>query len=799
MLISLNWLREYVDISATPAQLAEDLTMLGLNVESLEHRPNPFDALRIGRVLTCKRHPNADKLSVCTVDIGEDAPRHIVCGAPNVRAGLEVAVIPAGASLPDGTEIKKGKLRGELSEGMICSEIELGLGEDASGIMELDFDVPAGTPLSAKFGEEDWLLDIEVTPNRPDQLGVLGVAREVAALYDTPLRLPATALPAGGETSLAPVPVTVEDTAGCPRYIARRLTGVTVGPSPEWLQARLLALGLRPINNVVDITNYVLFETGHPLHAFDAARLAGGEIRVRRARQGERLVTLDEKTLELCAEDLVIADARDPVALAGVMGGDASKVTDSTRELVLESAVFDPRSVRGARRRYDLSTDSSYRFERGTAFSTAALASARATQLFVELAGAVAADRPDDVAAAAPPTRTVALRPARANALLGTTLTAEDMAALLARFGLEARVAGDALETAIPDTRPDLELEVDLIEEVARLHGYNAVPRENRVRNTLYGARSEDERRVERLHRALTRLGCREVLTSTFMDPRQLDLLRVPADDPRRRTVTVLNPLVSFNETLRTSLLPGLLDVLRTNFHRGQEELRLYQLGRVYLARDGEALPDEPLRLALLLTGHAAPAHYSLPAAPTTLADLRGLALALAEDAGLILDVDYGAADPCYVPGASFQLKAQGSVLGQGGLLRASVLGDLKPKREVYVLEIDRPLAGALRQARYAPLPAFPAAGRDLALLVPDGVAWEQVESLLRRAGGKLLEDLALFDIYRGKGLPEGRASYAVRLSFRSAEGTLTDKQVDKVQQRILGELNKALKVELRS
>lgn len=799
MLISLNWLRDYVEVPVAAPRLAEDLTMLGLNVEGLTHRPNPFAALRIGRVLSTVRHPNADKLSVCAVDLGEGRPRQIVCGAPNVRAGLEVPVVPAGACLPDGTLIKEGKLRGERSEGMICSAIELGLGADASGIMELDFGAAPGTPLSAHFGEEDWLLEIEVTPNRPDQLGVYGIAREAAALYHLPLRAPDTGLPSGSTAAMPPVPVEIRDPDGCPRYIARRLRGVSVGPSPAWLQARLAAVGLRAINNVVDITNYVLYETGHPLHAFDAARLAEGRIVVRRAAAGERLVTLDEQELALTPEDLVIADAATPVALAGIMGGEASKVVESSAELILESAVFAPQRIRGSRRRHALSSESSYRFERGTAGSTAALASARATALLVALAGAQAALASDDCVAAPMPQRRVTLRPERANALMGTALSAGEIGDLLGRLELDAAPAGDALAVAVPDFRLDLNEEVDLIEEVARLVGYGAVPLENRVRNSLHGTLSAAERAEATLHALLVGQGCQEVLTSSFMDERHLDAMGLPEDDPRRCAVRLRNPLVSFNSVLRTSLLPGLLDVLLTNFHRGQEELRVYEIGRVYLARPEEPLPEEPRRLALLLAGHVAPAHWSLPAQPVALADLRGIVETIAARTQRPLVFRYAGADPYFVPGASFQVLDGERPVGQGGLLRPALLAELKQKREVFLLELQLGEEAPAPPARHAALPSFPASRRDLALLVPEGLRWEAIAACIAEAGGRLLERCELFDIYRGAGLPAGHAGYAVRLSFRSAEATLTDKQVDKQHERILAALNKTLRVGLRS
>jgi len=798
MLISLDWLRDYVDIDVDPAQLADDLTMLGLNVEGLEHRPNPFVDLRIGKVLTCEKHPNADKLSVCTVDIGEETPRDIVCGAPNVREGLEVAVIPAGACLPDGTPIKKGKIRGALSMGMICSAIELGLGSDADGIMELDYGSAPGTPLSEHFGEEDWIIDIEVTPNRPDQLGYLGIAREVAALYELELKLPETEIPADALAEMPPVNVEIVDGDGCPRYVARRLREVSVQGSPDWLCRRLEAIGLRPLNNVVDITNYVLFETGHPLHAFDAEKLEGGGIIVRRAEAKETTTTLDGKPITLDTADLVIADSRSTVAIAGVMGGEGSKVEESTRELVLESARFDPATVRATRRRHDLATDSSYRFERGASFDMAAFASARATRLLVEIAGAKASGGVEDCVAREPESPVIPLRVEKVNGLMGTNLSIDEIRALLARFQIPSLPDGLTLNVAVPEFRRDLLLEVDLIEEVARLYGYNSVPTENRVRNTLYGALNAEERAEERLHATLTGLGCQEVLTSSFMDERHLDDMGLADDDPRRSIVTLLNPLVSFNSKLRSSLLPGMLEVLKTNFHRGQEELRLYQFGRVYLRKEGEALPDEPSQLALLLTGHLNPAHWSSEDESLALSDLSGFASAIGRDLGDELSFDYGGTDAYYSGEQSFRVKIGDEVVGQGGLLKGSLLKDLKQKRDVFFLEFFRPL-GPGRRSSYRPLPPYPASRRDLALLVPDGARWENVRDCIVKSGGKWLESCELFDVYRGEGVDDGQSSCAVRLTFRSSDATLTDKQVDKQLRRVLDQLNKTLKIALRS
>ncbi|MCP4549113.1 MAG: phenylalanine--tRNA ligase subunit beta [bacterium] len=799
MLISLNWLREYVDFDVEPKQLAEDLTMIGLNVEGVEHQPNPFNDLRIGKVLTCEQHPNADRLSVCTVDIGEDEPRSIVCGAPNVKAGLEVPVIPAGGSMPDGTLIKKGKLRGVKSEGMICSGRELGISGDHDGIMALDYNAAPGTRLSQFHGSEDWVLDIEVTPNRPDQLGYLGVAREVAALYEGKLRLPAVAIADDSLADMPQIPVEIEDGEGCPRYIARRLRNVKVGPSPEWLCRRLESIGLRPINNVVDITNFVLFETGQPLHAFSAEKLAGGRIIVRRARQGETTITLEEKEVKLETGDVVIADEEKTVCIAGIMGSDNSRVADDCGEIVLESALFEPKSVRRTRSRLDISTDASYRFERGADFDMVAYASARTSALLAEVAGATVATSANDVIPVEPTPIVLELRLTKVNGLLGTSFSPEDVRDILTRLELKSEIKGESLLVDIPWFRRDLLIEVDLIEEVARLYGFDNIPSENRVSNLLHARLSPRERVIRRCHETLTGLGCQEVVTSSFMDEKSLDLMGIPESDERRQLVTLRNPLVSFNSMLRSSLLPGMLDVLKTNFHRGQDELRLYQIGRTYRRRDGEPLPAEREQVAALLTGHFSPNHWSVTDEELSLADIIGLVNGLTAAFRLDITLDFSDTDQFFVPGMSFKVLANGNSLGQGGLLKPSLLSDLKQKRDVFYLELMKLPAADLPGITCTPLPSYPASRRDLALMLPAHVQWRQVAEEVRKSGGKWLESFNLFDVYKGKGIPEGASSCAVRLVFRSNDGTLTDKQVDKQLKRMLGSLEHKLQVGLRS
>jgi len=803
MLISLNWLRDYVDIPESAGKLAEDLTMLGLNVEGVEHRANTLSEFVVGRVLECERHPDADKLSVCQVDVGDGGTRRIVCGTPNVRKGLSVAVILPGRQLPDGTVIKKSKLRGVKSDGMICSEVEMGLGDDSSGILEMETNAAPGTPLSELYGGERWVLNVEVTPNRPDQLGHLGVAREVAALYRRPLRMPSVEIAAERQYDGPLFPVELRDPQGCPRYVARYFEDVRIGSSPEWLRVRLEAVGLRPISNVVDITNYVLHETGHPLHAFDADNLAGGRIVVRRARPGERTVTLDGGEVELRENDLVIADSERPVAIAGVMGCLSSGVEEGTRRLVLESAYFDPSSIRRTRSAHDISTDSSYRFERGADVEMAEFASLRAAALILELAGGRLSRQATDAYPSPRPEKRVPLRLARLRGLLGLPIGREETADLLGRFQLESRPEGEDLSVLVPSFRRDLDEEIDLIEEVARLYGYDELPTGNRVSNRLYSVKSPEEKLEERLNAAMTALGFTEVMTSSFMDPRDLDRMRLASDDSRRSLVTVSNPLVSFNEKMRSSLLPGMLEVLRVNVHRGEDQLRVYQLGRVYLARSGEKLPDELRRIALLMAGDRHRPHWSEKSCSLAEGDLAGLIRTLGEALHLPVRLEFGSEEPYLNRARSLiALDARGGArLGEGGPLRASLVSDIKGLEKALYFELDfgRLLDAAAGQQVSEELPSFPALRRDLALLLPLDLRWEEVGRLLEKNGGKWLESQELFDVYSGSGIPEGTKSYAVRLKFRSKDATLTDEQVDRQIERILKALKESLNVILRS
>ncbi len=563
MKVSLNWLKRYVDIEEDTATLSHDLTMFGLNVESVEVTGGEYSGVVFGRVLECGRHPNADKLSVCKVDTGTGTPLSIVCGAPNVKAGLSVAVAVQGAVLKGGFKIKRTKLRGEVSEGMICSETELGIGEDASGIIELDIDLEPGTSLDGSLGSSDVILDIEVTPNRPDQLSHFGIAREIAALYMRDLREPELfELEPGYEFTIK-----TEDDGDCPRYSAAFVDEIQVGPSPRWMQDLLISAGVKPIYNIVDVTNFVLLEMGQPLHAFDRDMLGRDSIFVRRGKSGESMYTLDDIEREVGEDVLLITAGDTPVGVAGVMGGRDSEINDSTKRVLIESAWFDPRSVRRSSRELKLDSEASYRFERECDPGITVKALKRACSLIAE----IGAGKPEKMHAdylgnsdLIEP-RTVTLRTKQANRLMGTRLAADDLVELLSRLELGAREECKDVSVVIPTFRRDITVEVDLIEEVARLYGYDNIGRDEERRNSMFSRVSVDDMRNDELCDRLAARGFAEVITTSFMDPGDPGRFEWGEGDPRSRPVEISNPLTVAQSAMRTSLLPGMLRVIQRN------------------------------------------------------------------------------------------------------------------------------------------------------------------------------------------------------------------------------------------
>jgi phenylalanyl-tRNA synthetase beta chain len=799
MNISYRWIRALApSVTETPRELADRLGMLGAPVDELTDLGAGLGEVVIARVESVRPHPNADRLRVCEVAAGGAAVQ-VVCGAPNVEAGRYYPFAPVGATLPGGMTIGKAKLRGETSEGMLCSARELGLGRDHAGLMTLRGEWEPGTPLREQLGLDDARLLIDVTANRPDLLSHLGVARELAPGGAEAIRLEPFAADgeprlelrtADREAEAQGVRVRIEDPVGCPRYTAAVIRGVRVEPSPEWLATRLRAIGLRPINNVVDATNYVLFELGQPLHAFDLDTLEGREIRVREAAAGETIRTLDGLDRPLDREMLVIADARRPVAIAGVMGGEETEVSAGTTSVLLECARFDERRVRKTARKLGLSTDASYRFERGVDPDGQPRALRRVVDLILAVAGGAADAVGLDVHALPAERCVLVVRPARVERVLGVPLTGARIAELLRPIGFAVEEEeGGALRVEVPGYRPDVRREIDVIEEVARRHGYDAFPEELRAYRP--GTVPEDDSVAlhDRLHRLLEGRGFLEARTAGF----------APAADGR---VPLLNPLSAEESHLRDALVPGLLRRLEHNWAHGVRHVRLHEIGAVFLPASGGGLPGEEVRLAAVFTGARRPPHWTGEPGEWDVWDLKAL---LGELVG-VLGLEVGAAaadgalDALTEPAERLALRdGDGRVVGGGGRVAARAVDAPAWAGPVWVLEVGLPASLPAKAAvRYLPIPEFPAVERDLALLVPAGVAAAAVEQAIRESAGELLERVWPFDLYVGEGIPEGARSLAWRLRFRRADRTLTDEEVDAAVAVVLATLRDRLDVHRR-
>lgn len=801
MRVPLDWLREFVPLPPEPA-LIERLTFGGLEVAAVERTGPDLSGLRVGHVLERTPHPKADRLSLCRVELGEGEPVEVVCGAPNVAAGQKVALAPPGSRLPDGTKLKRAKIRGVVSNGMICSARELGLGDDSEGILVLDPDAPVGAPLSTVVSAGETILEVALTPNRGDCASLLGVAREVRAFFGGQVSVPPVEATESGPPAREAVQVVLEDSAGCPYYVARLVRGVRVAASPEWIQRRLARIGVRTINNVVDVTNLVLHELGQPLHAFDWAALRGEAVHVRRARAGEKLVTLDGETRALGPDDLMIADAERAIALAGVMGGAETEVGNETRDVLLESAWFDPMRVRRTARRLGLATEASYRFERGVDRDGVRRAADRAARLIGEIAGGQVAPGAVEARGAAPE-RAAELRldPARVNGLLGTELSSDAIVERLARISVEARAgAGGVLHCAIPSWRNDLVLAEDLIEEVARIHGYERIPTTLPTGRLEPAARPVAWRLGERVRDVLCGLGLVECRTFPFASEADLDRLGLAPEDPRREPVPIRNPLVEEESRLRPTLVPALLQLVRRNRSRQVERVRLFELARVFQARPAGELPDEPLHVAAVLTGAGERRLWEPAEAVPIFFQMKGIATRLVRELGREPGFAPGSPEPFLHPRAAVRLQAGGREVG--------VVGELHPEAADR-FEVDVPCAllvldlGALArrprlEPRYRELSRQPHVRRDLAVLLPRARPAAEVLEAVRRAAGGDLVSAQIFDRYEGQGVPRDRVSLAFRLVFERPDRALTDAEVAGSIDRVVAVLAERFDGELR-
>lgn len=806
MLISQNWLKELVDFSCSPQELADILTMLGIEVEAITDTGRAFDKFFIGEVLQREAHPDADKLSVCQVSTGGDASRTIICGAPNVAAGQKVAVAVDGAVVPNGGfTIGKRKIRGVESNGMICSKFELGIGEDDGGIWELPADAVVGTPLAAYLGATDVLYEISVTPNRADCLSHIGIAREIAAYFQTPVRKPEPQLTEGSTPVASLASVEILNAELCPRYAGRVITGVRVAESPKWLQDRLTAIGLRPRNNIVDITNLVLMECGHPLHAFDLDTLAGKKIVVQQASDGEKFTTLDSKERALDGDMLMICDAEKAVAIGGVMGGENSEITNATTTVFLESAYFQPSSVRRTAKKLGISSDSSYRFERGADIDNVPYALDRAAALIAELGGGtVAAGVLDAYPIPVQPIE-LQLRPARATAIIGVAIAREEMRSLLERLGFViTEDNGEAFTVRVPTYRVDIGQEIDLIEEIARLYNYNNIP-PSLSGSIVFASDSVPASLAVLPHRVqlqafLPSAGFHEILTQNMADPASAALF---TDNP----VRLLNPLGEELSILRPSLMPSMLRVMERNMRFGVANLRLFETGKTFrYAANGEQPPVanivEEEELLIGLSGKIAEPHWSGNDRDVDFYDIKGvLESVLAElrvDGIRLMPVD---TDHPVLSRNTIAVIGRGKPIGYAGEVAPAVRKRYDIAQPVYLLSLSLTALHGIKgkAAAYAPVSPYPTVKRDLAFVVEKNIDAAKVQSTIAKNAGKYLHTLRVFDVFEGGSLGENNKSIAFSLAFNSPEKTLLDSDVDAQIHTIVQAVEKATGGKLRA
>ncbi len=792
MKFSEQWLREWVDPPVDTAGLCEQLTMAGLEVESVTPAAPLFEGVVVGRVLSVAAHPSAERLRLCQVDVGSGRPLSVVCGAANVRAGLLAPTACDGARLPDGTRIRPTRLRGELSEGMLCSAAELGLAEQADGLLELPDDATVGQDIRACLGLDDRIIELSLTPNRSDCLSVGGIAREVGVLNACPVSAVDTAaIPPACE---AVFPVTVTAPRACPRYLGRVIRNVNpAAAAPLWMRERLRRSGLRSIHPVVDVTNYVMLELGQPMHAFDLDRLEQG-IEVRQARPGESLRLLDGQAVTLDEDVLVIADASGPLAMAGIMGGAASGVGGQTRNLFLESAFFSPEAIAGRARRHGLHTDSSHRFERGVDPALAHRAMERATALLLEIVGGEPGPVVDVTAGEYLPVRkAVTLRARRLERLLGMQVPPQRVRDIFQRLGCAVETVEAGWRVTPPSARFDIAIEADLIEEVARIHGYQNLP-VVRPRASLAIEGDEAAHRARRrASRLLVDRGYREAITYSFIDPALQRLF-----DPDQAPVALSNPLSSDLAVMRTSLWPGLVQALIHNLHRQQKRVRLFEIGMKYIKQDNEI--KENLVVSGALTGSLWPEQWGAVERPVDFYDVKGDVEALLRCGGSSeVRFSAGPAHPALHPGQSAALlDGKGACQGWLGVLHPRLAQALALEQDVLVFELSSHIIGGGGIPVFRELSRFPAVRRDLAVIVAEEVPAGEVLECVRSAAGPLLRQLQLFDVYRGKGIVSGKKSIALGLTLQDFSRTLTDDEVEALIQRVLAHLEDRLGATLR-
>ncbi|MEM0529788.1 phenylalanine--tRNA ligase subunit beta [Zongyangia sp. HA2173] len=782
MNLSMRWLSDFVDIDAKPHDFCEAITLSGSKVEGYTVEGSEISNVIVGKILSIEKHPDADKLVVCQVDVGSGEPIQIVTGATNLTVGDVVPVAMDNSTLPGGKKIRKGKLRGVVSNGMLCSLGELGLtvhdfpNAIEDGIMVIDEDVKLGQDIREALGLNDTCVEFEITSNRPDCFSIIGLAREAAATYNLPLKLhtPVVKGTDGDVNDL--LQVEVKNPELCMRYIARMVKNVKIEPSPRWMRERLRACGVRPINNIVDITNYVMLEYGQPMHAFDYKYVNGHKITVRTAKNGEKITTLDDVERNLDESMLVIADEKGPVAVAGVMGGEFSSIMDDTDTIVFESACFNGPSVRLTSKKLGLRTESSGRYEKGLDPNNTKPAVDRACELIEMLGAGEVIGGYVDVDNSDKAQRRIKLDVDWTNRFLGIDIPREQMVDYLERVGCVM----DGDDIIVPSSRPDLEHKADISEEIARFYGYDKIP-VTAIRGTAQGHLTEQQKFERTVSNTLLSQGLYEIMTYSFISPKYYDKIRLPEDSPLRKCVTIQNPLGEDTSVMRTTTLPSMLEILAKNYNNRNESAALFELSPEYIPTENP-LPDENVQVTLGMYGEQYD-FYSLKGVVEALLDVLGIA---------DYDVSAVSDNPTFHPGRCACISKDGRDIGTIGEIHPLVLQNYGINTKVYAAKLDASALFDLRcvSKEYKPLPKYPATARDIAVLCDDALPVLDMKKAIQKAAGPILERVSLFDVYKGQQVPDGKKSVAWSLSFRAPDRTLTDEETDGAMKKVLKALD---------
>ena len=799
MKLSFSWLKEYVPVSCSPDEFEEALTMSGLEIDGYEVISAQFQGVQVGRVLSVEKHPNADRLSLCKVESGEKNYQ-VVCGAPNVREGLLVPLAVPGAVLPGGFKIKKTKLRGVDSEGMICSSKELELSDDSAGIMELPGDLTSGADFSEVVNTEDTIFNVELTPNRGDCCSVLGLARETSAVFDLKMiknRIVSEPLPVKHTSKI----VSIKDTDDCPIYSAKIVKDVQIGPSPDWLKRRLESIGLRSINNVVDATNYVMMELGQPLHAFDYDTLEDRCICVRRAAKGEKITTIDEVERSLDESVLVIADSKKPVAIAGIMGGLHTEVTEKTVNILLESACFNPGRVRIGTKKTGLSTDASYRFERRIDPAGVLPALNYAAELILKLAGGNASENEVSSSKVFKP-KCIPLRPLRVRQVLGLDIDENEIIALVERLGFKLTERnGESLKISVPTCRGDLTREIDLIEEIARLHGYNRINEESPLLRILHDRSifSQTGKLARQTREILISLGLNEIVNYSFIGEELLKNAGLTCND-ESGNIQIVNPVSEDQKIMRPSLLPGLLQTASRNAANGNSTVCCFELGRIFHSVSFGSNVKEKLSLGILITGNAWGSGWHEGFKTLDFYSLKGIIEELMQNIGLNNYEIKSGSQECFHPGRTAEIFCDNTKFGLLGEIHPGISDALRIHNPVLFAGIDFDFIAdhCSREILFNEISRYPTVSRDLAILVDKNMKQSEVLNSIKEAGAVYLSKVSLFDVYAGKNIPDNKKSLAYSLLFQSNRGTLTDNKVETDMATIRGHLKKNIDCDFR-